>query len=176
MADVPGLPTPYAEAVLDLVERIPPGRVMAYGDIARALSDGGPRQVGRVMSHWGGGVPWHRVVHADGKPAPCHDGEAVRLLRADRTPMRGDRVDMRAARWDVLVDYYTTPGGSNEALRVFLARDLSPVPEDERFTREAEELDMEPRWVALDDALQGVLAGELHNPSAVVGVPAGGVS
>lgn len=90
----------FAQRVLDVVESIPRGRVMAYGDIAEFLGEGGPRQVGRVMSHWGGDVPWHRVVHADGKPAPCHDGEAVRLLRADRTPMRGDRVDMRAARWD----------------------------------------------------------------------------
>lgn len=44
-----------------------------------------------------------------------------------------EEADLRAARWDVLVDYFTTPGGSNEALRVFLARDLSPVPDDERF-------------------------------------------
>jgi len=73
---------------------------MAYGDIAEFVGEGGPRQVGKVMSTWGGAVPWHRVVHADGTPAPCHDGEALRMLRADRTPMRGDRVDMRQARWD----------------------------------------------------------------------------
>ena len=90
----------FAQRVLDVVESIPRGRVMAYGDIAEFLGEGGPRQVGRVMSMWGAGVPWHRVVHADGTPAPCHDGEATRLLRADRTPMRGDRVDMRSARWD----------------------------------------------------------------------------
>ena len=52
------------------------------------------------MSTWGGAVPWHRVVHADGTPAPSHDGEVLRLLRADVTPMRGDRVDMRQARWN----------------------------------------------------------------------------
>lgn len=101
MADVPGLPTPYAEAVLDLVEQIPPGRVMAYGDVARALADGGPRQVGRVMSHWGGGVPWHRVVRADGRPAQGHEQVALRALRAEGTPLAADgsRVDMRRARW-----------------------------------------------------------------------------
>jgi alkylated DNA nucleotide flippase Atl1 len=90
----------FAQRVLDVVDSIPRGRVMAYGDIAEFLGEGGPRQVGRVMSMWGGAVPWHRVVHADGTPAPCHDGEALRLLRKDHTPMRGDRVDMRAARWD----------------------------------------------------------------------------
>jgi alkylated DNA nucleotide flippase Atl1 len=93
-------PPPFAQRVLDVVDAIPPGKVMAYGDIAEYLGEGGPRQVGRVMSTWGGPVPWYRVVHADGTPAPCDDGEAGRLLRADRTPMRGERVDMRRARWD----------------------------------------------------------------------------
>ncbi|MFJ1513885.1 NUDIX domain-containing protein [Cellulosimicrobium funkei] len=87
-----------------------------------------------------------------------------------------EEADLRAARWDVLVDYFTTPGGSNEALRVFLARDLSPVPDDERFERVAEELDMELRWVPLDDAVAAVLGGALHNPSAVVGILAAATS
>ncbi|MGH3264264.1 MAG: MGMT family protein [Trebonia sp.] len=91
---------PFARRVLDVVDAIPPGKVMAYGDIAELLGEGGPRQVGRVMSLWGGEVPWHRVVRADGTPAACHDGKALRLLRKDKTPMRGSRVDMRQARWD----------------------------------------------------------------------------
>jgi 8-oxo-dGDP phosphatase len=81
-----------------------------------------------------------------------------------------EEADLRAARWDVLVDYFTTPGASNEALRVFLARDLSEVPEAERHAREAEEVGMEARWVPLDEAVSAVLAGDLHNPSAVVGI------
>lgn len=87
-----------------------------------------------------------------------------------------EEADLRAGRWDVLVDYYTSPGGSNEALRVFLARDLSPVPEYERHEREAEERDMEARWVPLDDAVAAVLAGQVHNPSAVVGILAAATS
>ena len=90
----------FAQRVLDLVDAIPAGKVLAYGDIAEYLGEGGPRQVGSVMSTWGGGVPWHRVVHADGTPAPADDGEAIRRLHADATPMRGERVDMRRARWD----------------------------------------------------------------------------
>ncbi|GAA5083398.1 hypothetical protein GCM10023259_093880 [Thermocatellispora tengchongensis] len=86
--------------MLDLVERIPSGMVMSYGDIAEYLGEGGPRQVGRVMSQWGGGVPWWRVVHADGTPPPGHEQEVLRLWRQERTPMRNDRADMRAARWD----------------------------------------------------------------------------
>lgn len=90
----------FTEAVLDVVDRIPPGKVMAYGDIAEYLGAGGPRQVGRVMALHGGAVPWWRVVHADGTPALVDDGRAVAALREDDTPMRGDRVDMRRARWD----------------------------------------------------------------------------
>lgn len=89
----------FADRVLDVVEQIPPGRVMSYGDIAAYLGAGGPRQVGRVMSMWGGSVPWHRVVHADGTPPICHDGEAWARHRAEKTPLRGERIDMARARW-----------------------------------------------------------------------------
>ena len=70
----------------------------------------------------------------------------------------------------MLVDYFTSPGGSNEALRVFLARDLTEVAAAERFSREAEELDLTYRWVPLDDAVEAVLGGRLHNPSTVIGL------
>ena len=56
----------YVERVLAVVEQIPAGRVMSYGSIAEVVGVGGPRQVGKVMSLEGGGVPWWRVVHADG--------------------------------------------------------------------------------------------------------------
>lgn len=94
-----GLPTPFAELVLDLVETIPPGRVMAYSDIADALGRGGARQVGQVMSRYGSGVPWWRVLRADGSCAPVQVAEQVERLRADGTPFVGDRVDMSRARW-----------------------------------------------------------------------------
>jgi alkylated DNA nucleotide flippase Atl1 len=96
-----GLPTPFAEDVLDLVARIPAGRAMAYGDVARALGAGGPRQVGHTMARFGSGVPWWRVVRADGTPAPQVADEALRRLRRERTPMRaaGTRVDLTRARW-----------------------------------------------------------------------------
>jgi len=94
-------PSPYAERVLDVVERIPPGRVMAYGDVAEWLQDGGPRQVGRVMALYGGGVPWWRVVRADGSLPPGHAVRAPAHYRAEGTPLRsgGERVDMGRARW-----------------------------------------------------------------------------
>ena len=97
-----GEPSEYAERVLDVVDSIPPGRVMAYGDIARYLGEGGPRQVGRVMTLWGGGVPWWRVIQANGSPPRGHDAEAMRHYREEGTPLRTGlgRVDMRRARWD----------------------------------------------------------------------------
>ena len=64
----------FASKVLDVVDSIPAGRVMSYGDIAEYLAAGlGPRQVGRVMSVYGGAVAWWRVIHSDGTPAPGHD-------------------------------------------------------------------------------------------------------
>jgi alkylated DNA nucleotide flippase Atl1 len=89
----------YAETVLEIVERIPAGRVMTYGAIAEYLGSGGPRQVGSVMSHYGGGVPWHRVVNASGRVVPGHEHEALRRHHEEGTPMRGDRVDLRRALW-----------------------------------------------------------------------------
>ncbi len=95
------------------------------------------------------------------------EGEDLRAA-AERELM--EEADLRAERWDVLVDYYTTPGGSDEPIRVFLARGLSHVPHHERHEREDEERDMASAWVPLDEAVSAVLGGRVHNPSAVVGI------
>ena len=81
-----------------------------------------------------------------------------------------EEADLVAEDWAVLIDWFNSPGGSSEALRCFVARGLSPVPEADRHQRTAEELDMPVEWVCLDDACAGVLAGRLHNVGAVVGV------
>jgi methylated-DNA-protein-cysteine methyltransferase-like protein len=85
--------------VLDVVDAIPPGCVMSYGDIAHYLGLSSPRQVGQVLARHGHEVPWQRVVMADGSPAPHHAGEQLAQLRADGTPLKGSRVDMVPARW-----------------------------------------------------------------------------
>jgi alkylated DNA nucleotide flippase Atl1 len=94
----------YSSRVLDVVDAIPAGQVMSYGDIAEYLGSGGPRQVGRVLARYGGGVAWWRVIHADGTPAPGHEARALRHYVAERTPLRSVanpvRVDMRLARWN----------------------------------------------------------------------------
>jgi alkylated DNA nucleotide flippase Atl1 len=92
----------YSSRVLDVVDAIPAGQVMSYGDIAEYLGAGGPRQVGRVLASYGGAVAWWRVIHADGTPAPGHEARALAHYLAERTPMRSFtpvRVDMGQARW-----------------------------------------------------------------------------
>ena len=81
-----------------------------------------------------------------------------------------EEADLIAGRWDVLIDFFGSPGGISEALRVFLARDLADVHHDERFTRESEEHGMPVVWVDLDEAHDAVLRGQLHNPGAVIGI------
>lgn len=81
-----------------------------------------------------------------------------------------EEADLTATHWWVLTDYLTTPGGSDEALRVYLARGLAEVPHADRHHRQDEEADMEPVWVPLDDAVTAVLAGRVRNPSTAVGV------
>ena len=92
----------FAGLVLGIVEQIPPGKVLTYGDIAAMAGQGGARQVGQVMSRWGSGVPWWRVLRADGRPAQGFQARAIAQLTADGTPLRpgGERVDLRLARWD----------------------------------------------------------------------------
>lgn len=89
----------FVEAVLSTVELIPPGQVASYGDIAEYVGRGGPRQVGSVMSHYGGAVCWWRVVRADGRPADGLIERAISRLSDEGAPLRGDRVIMREARW-----------------------------------------------------------------------------
>ena len=82
----------YVEAVLSLVEQIPSGRVTTYGALADAVGAGGPRQVGSVMSGYGGPVPWWRVVRADGS-LPKGADQAARLA-AEGVPIIDGRVPM----------------------------------------------------------------------------------
>ncbi|MEU9013935.1 NUDIX hydrolase [Streptomyces sp. NPDC048479] len=80
-----------------------------------------------------------------------------------------EEAHVKAEDWRVLADVYTTPGGCDEAVRIFLARDLSEA-EGERFEVSEEEADMELARVPLEDLVRGVLAGDLHNNCLVVGV------
>lgn len=73
---------------------------MSYGDIAEMIGSSAPRGVGAVMALHGHEVRWWRVVQASGHPTRSAPEEALAKLRAEQTPLRGDRVDMGLARWD----------------------------------------------------------------------------
>jgi len=96
-------PAAYIEAVLDLVEQIPPGRVMSYGAIAEFLYPrfgcGSARRVGTIMAQYGGPVPWHRVVSGGGRLVPGHEAEARRRLESEGVSFRGKRIPMADYAW-----------------------------------------------------------------------------
>lgn len=81
-----------------------------------------------------------------------------------------EEADLVAGQWHVLTDFFNSPGSSSEAIRIYLARQISEVPEAERHVRTDEEAEIQLRWVDLDEAAQAVLEGRIHNPSAVVGI------
>lgn len=92
----------------------------------------------------------------------------------DETPLEtakrelAEEADLTAEHWHLLLDFWTSPGGSSESIRIFLARGLAPTAE--RFARSAEEAEIVTAWVALDDAVEAILRGELHNPAALQAV------
>ncbi|POH67768.1 MULTISPECIES: NUDIX domain-containing protein [Cryobacterium] len=99
------------------------------------------------------------------------DGEHA-LIGAQRE--LAEETDVVASEWNVLTEFYTSPGGSNEVIRIYLARGLSPATE--AFDRTDEEADMVTRWVSLDDAVDAALERRVQNPSLVVGVLAAAAS
>lgn len=78
-----------------------------------------------------------------------------------------EEAGLAAREWHVLVDVLTSPGMTDEAIRIYLARDLTAVP---RQVQEHEELDLTTRWVPLADAVAAVLAGEIENAMCALGV------
>lgn len=76
----------------------------------------------------------------------------------------------QARQWDVLVDLLNSPGGSSEAIRIYLARGLTPLASGRLHTGEAEEAHLPRVWVPLEEARALVLDGSLGSPSAVAGV------
>jgi len=80
-----------------------------------------------------------------------------------------EEAHLRAGRWDVLVDAFTSPGMTDEAVRIYLARDVTEATEP-AFEGEHEEADLTSEWVPLADAVAAVVGGRIHNPLAVMGL------
>jgi 8-oxo-dGTP pyrophosphatase MutT (NUDIX family) len=75
-----------------------------------------------------------------------------------------------AESWVELIEFHTTPGGNNETISIFLARELRHQGHD--FELEGEETDMKVEWFPLGEALESVLASEMRSPSAAVAIMA----
>ena len=91
-------PADVDEAVFDVVEQVPPGRVTTYGAIGGLLGIG-PRRVARALSSGGGAVAWWRVLRADGTVAEPVRVRQLELLAAEGVPVRNGRVDLAAVGW-----------------------------------------------------------------------------
>ena len=95
------------------------------------------------------------------------DGEDP-LVAAQRE--LAEEADLQAETWNALTDYFSSPGATSEAGRVYLARNLSELPAEERSERTDEEAEMTYRWVPLTEAVQLVLGGKVHNALAIQAV------
>jgi ADP-ribose pyrophosphatase len=138
------------------------------------------------------------VVVVEDTPDGAEEGgeERVLLLRQYRHPVRqvmwelpagltdepgeppldtarrelAEEADLTAATWYRLVELHTTPGCSDELIRLYLARDAAEVPEADRHHRTDEEAELTTEWVPLSKAVGMVLAGEITNAACVAGV------
>ena len=105
-APLGGDPDDWFSRVLEVVESIPPGRVLTYGGVAALLGSRSSRGVGKVMAHAGSEVAWWRVIRASGRPAEGHEQRALEEYRVEGTPLRWSRtgtwrVDLPRAAWNV---------------------------------------------------------------------------
>ncbi|GAB7042235.1 MULTISPECIES: NUDIX hydrolase [Catenuloplanes] len=175
--------TGFAHAVISRTERFS-GRVFSVVTDRVTMPGGGAadrdylRHVGAVgvvaLDDRGRVVLINQYRHAVGGrlwelPAGLRDVQGEDLSIGALREL-AEEADLRAGRIDVLLDLHSSPGMTNEQIRIFLARDLSPVPASERHDRADEEADIEVRWLPLDDAIAMIFAGEITNAAAVAGL------
>jgi len=162
----------YRGRIFDVVteEVTMPGGGTALRDIVRhvgavavvALDDAGQVVLIRQYRHPVGRHLWEL-------PAGLMDVSGEELPAAALREL-AEEADLTAARIDVLVDLHSSPGFTNELVRVYLARELDDVPANERHQRRDEEADLQIVRMDLDEAVGMVLAGEITNASAVAGL------
>ena len=174
--------------------RVWAGPIFAVEDEALLLSEGArPVKRQTVAHHDAVSV----VALREGEESSQPDGAAeILLVRQYRHPVRAmlwevpaglldvpgedpldaarrelaEETDYRAEHWQVLVDYYASPGFTTEGCRSFLATGVSRLPAAERSARHEEEAEFVPTWFRLDDVVDAVLGGRVHNPATVSGV------
>ncbi|WP_149085728.1 MULTISPECIES: NUDIX domain-containing protein [Microbacterium] len=110
----------------------------------------------------------HPIRHRDWElPAGLLDIEGEEPMAAARREL-AEEADLVAAHWEPLVSSWTTPGGNDELIRVFLATGLSAA--ETAHDREDEEADIRLAWVPLTEAVDGVMEGRLRNGILSIGV------
>lgn len=87
------------ERVRDVVAAVPAGTVATYGDVAAVAGAPSPRLIGRILAEDGQDLPWHRILRANGTPAPHLAREQLSRLRAEGVLAVDGRVPMRTYRW-----------------------------------------------------------------------------
>ncbi|AIJ21116.1 MGMT family protein [Amycolatopsis methanolica] len=87
------------ERVREVVATVPPGKVATYGDIAAIAGAPSPRMIGRILSEDGADLPWHRILRANGTPAPHLVHRQLELLRAEGVLADGQKVNLKTYRW-----------------------------------------------------------------------------
>jgi 8-oxo-dGDP phosphatase len=108
----------------------------------------------------------HRLIEPPAGLLDVHGEDYLQSIKRELA----EEVGLAAQRWAVLVDLFTTPGILGESLRIYLARDLTDVDHPDGYVREGEEAHMDTVWASLDDLVEAVLDGRLHNPTVVSGV------
>ncbi len=102
-------------------------------------------------------------------PAGLTDVDGEELEATARRELE-EEADLRAGRFEHLFDLHLSPGFTSETIRVFVARDLSDVPEHERHHRTAEEADMIVKRVPLAEVVDMIFKGEITNASTVAAI------
>jgi len=144
------------QAIREVVEH--PGAVAIV-----ALDDAGQVLLIRQYRHPPGRQLWEI-------PAGLRDVAGEPLLATAQRELL-EETGYLAADWQVLADFFTSPGISTERLRVFLARGMTLVPRAEReYVPDHEEAHLVVEWAPLDAVVSRFLAGDLHNGVMAIGV------
>jgi ADP-ribose pyrophosphatase len=104
-------------------------------------------------------------------PAGLLDVHGETALAAAQREL-AEEAGLSAERWNVLVDLYTSAGMTNEAVRVYLARDLRSIGRPSDFELTHEEVSLTVEQSSLGDLVRAAYDGRLTNAIAVAGIMA----